>query len=935
MLQEIKARVPAWLKVLVTQFGACAVAVATALLVACAAMLLLTAVLLPLWAGWFISGTILVFEVWIGWRLRSFRLIGESLCACGRVRENRSQRCAAKNRFKAALRFMADRQKAYEGLFRIADSEGEFRELAKIISSNEQPLSAQFALLAGRSLLKAGDLAGAVPYFELADKLSSSDTARLELAGLHMELGAAEKCLQVLHGLARPDGCGHSFFLRAAALRMLGKHSEALAWANRATQRRPCNPTYQLEKGKILECLGRHKAARKQYDKSIRLHPRNPDALFQRALLSSLEGDWESVVSDSEQCYYYENLHVGAYLLAHRARSRPGNNRLPDNSVQKEYPSWLRAEPLTTELLKGETASVKVFVCPETAADECRLAALEPFGSGLEVQPREINIGRLAGSQMHEVEFRVKAKRPNEVNLGKAWTLNFALTSNCGWASCSVRYNIRDTESGRAFLILTNDHEPRPRAGDRLDGSKFGIRPAAFERQLVQNLVVADRLAENHGFRWTHLLDAAGAIALPQWASTRDDLWGEVWNRAKGEYRAAVLRGHDIQAHLHLNAMPESAFFCYGHDPAEKIIFFDQGRRDQLAHREKIKSWANVTPHYGKPSNVNSRAGSLARAKQLVGSILETPSEGYHPVLFRAGQWDLGANLVEQEKSIFAIKENRFLADSSVTNRDHYGAEGPDFGKPPQKCCYFTQSNNPTIPAKRLRDAGILEVVPIIQSQGRQPISPRSNPKSVVQAFQRLVRKGQMKPGRHLFMEIEHLSTIEVLQQAGIEGKETQTGEWKQMDKHLAALRRECSSLEGVGAREAIAAWLDYYSPEIVVRVETPGTETGAGDSGRSNLRFRLRFLGQGILTADKRSYKLLVPIPTSTATRSRIFRVLENSRVVWEGLDVGTEVLSLNLSLSYSNQNDFTFEAATASNCSHLLKVKAAASPLHDLTHS
>src|SRR5207237_6385324 len=116
--------------------------------------------------------------------------------------------------------------------------------------------------------------------------------------------------------LAQTDKNGLCFLLRAAALRILGRPEEALLWANRATQVRPCNPDYQVEKGKVLEALGRYRAALNQYCKAIRVHRQNPEALFRRALIKLREGDRAGAVQDFERCCYYENTQTEAYLLA-------------------------------------------------------------------------------------------------------------------------------------------------------------------------------------------------------------------------------------------------------------------------------------------------------------------------------------------------------------------------------------------------------------------------------------------------------------------------------------------------------------------------------------------------------------------------------------------------------------------------------------------
>src|SRR5947208_9168143 len=98
--EKLTRRIPAWFKVLVTQFGASAVLRAAVLLLACFVLVLVT---VALRLGWLLTGAGLVFEGWLFWRVRAFQLVGQILCACGCVRENLSQFRQAKNRFLAAL----------------------------------------------------------------------------------------------------------------------------------------------------------------------------------------------------------------------------------------------------------------------------------------------------------------------------------------------------------------------------------------------------------------------------------------------------------------------------------------------------------------------------------------------------------------------------------------------------------------------------------------------------------------------------------------------------------------------------------------------------------------------------------------------------------------------------------------------------------------
>src|SRR5438093_8381206 len=307
---------PVEVKVLVSEFGFGTVLRSTILLLAALAALVATGALAghmssPLTAG------LLVFVCFALWPLKPMVLVGQILCAAGVIRENLSQTQEAKRCFRAALRFLADPDKAYAGLYRLAETDDQLRELTGWIQVRGPRPSQKTALLMGRCLREISEFQAARVAFEKAERHAPSDSVRLELSEMYLMTGAAESCLDMLERLARPDDNGHCFFLRASALRCLGRLHEALHAANRSTQIRPCDPEYHMEKGRILEALGRFPAAEKQYSKAIRVDPRHGEARFRRAQIRLRMLKVAAAMQDLERCYYFENTRVNAYVLAH------------------------------------------------------------------------------------------------------------------------------------------------------------------------------------------------------------------------------------------------------------------------------------------------------------------------------------------------------------------------------------------------------------------------------------------------------------------------------------------------------------------------------------------------------------------------------------------------------------------------------------------
>jgi len=891
---------PAVVKVLFSQFGSASVLGSGVLLAGALGLFWVTGVILMQGVGPGIAVPALLLQVALFWRLNGLDAVGQLLCAWGVVQENLSHVVKARVCFRTAATLLKSRRRAYDGLYRIAETREAMRDLSRLIHAKEGILSGTLAQLSARCLREAGDTEAARHDFELADRLAPSDSVKLELAEICLTNRSPSRCLEVLEKMERPDHNGRYFFFRTVALRLLGRLEEALLAANCATQVRPCDPDCQVEKGIVLAELGRHQGASHQYSKAIRVHPRHAEAHFRRALLDLQRGDRVTAKQDLERCYYYENTRTEAYLLAVAAE---------DSSVHgisacepRPVDHWLQLGKTEYDLVKGDSASVEVTVQVESAVRKCRLVALEPFGGGLEVKPREV---ALEAGREHKLIFHVKAKRADEVNLNKPWVLNIVLAAEQHWASRLIYFRVRDSAEGKIYWVLTNDHEPRPHQAEVQADGKLIMRPERFERDLIQKSELAIRLAEKYGIKWSHLLDAGGAVSLLQWSGSQHDAWDQLWNKARVHYRDAFARGHDCQLHLHLSAMPESDFFSYGYDREAEKVFFDSQRRNAVTPGARVRSWANLTLNYGRKRSVRSRTGSLAHAKRKVSAVLEKDFPAYRPVVFRSGQWDMGATVAEREKSILALRENGILADSSATEGYDCYEKPFRFGAPPLRAVYFTYRNNPERQARSLVDAGMLEVVPITLPQGRHAMTPRDDPKAVVEAYRGFSNNGRVKPGRHMIMEIEHLTTVKDTLN-GESGRET-NGDWKSMERHFATVRRECPRMEGIGATEAIHAWLDYYSPELVVRLATP--EIQPNTTFGASQRFPLQFLGDGILTGDERPYRLAVPLPALNTTGVQAVRILEGDKVVSRLTEWKRDWVWVDLLLSEGNQRQFAVE--------------------------
>src|SRR5207247_7943322 len=124
--------------------------------------------------------------------------------------------------FLAAVKLLRFRHRAYEGIYRVAETKEAKRDLAELIQAEEATLSGTLALLAARCLREAGDPEAARHYFKLADRLAPSDSVRLEFAGICLKTGSPAQCLEALRCMRQPAPGGRGFFFGAGACGGLG-----------------------------------------------------------------------------------------------------------------------------------------------------------------------------------------------------------------------------------------------------------------------------------------------------------------------------------------------------------------------------------------------------------------------------------------------------------------------------------------------------------------------------------------------------------------------------------------------------------------------------------------------------------------------------------------------------------------------------------------
>ena len=129
------------------------------------------------------------------------------------------------------------------------------------------------------------------------------------------------------------------------------------------------------------------------------------------------------------------------------------------------------------------------------------------------------------------------------------------------------------------------------------------------------------------------------------------------------------------------------------------------------------------------------------------------------------------------------------------------------------------------------------------------------------------------------------------------------------MGRHFSDIRKQCPQLEGVGGSEAIYEWLNYYSPELLVKAEISKAFSKTVDGRSRVIVFPLKFLGEGILCETGKTYQLWVPVPLAGQAGVQKVRILEADKLVFEAEQLSDERITVSLILSKQNQDSFVLE--------------------------
>ncbi len=489
------------------------------------------------------------------------------------------------------------------------------------------------------------------------------------------------------------------------------------------------------------------------------------------------------------------------------------------------------------ELELGETRELRVRW---EGSSPAVLYVVEPLGGGLVCEP----FGRVPlGPGESGITLRVQAARPDAVNGDAPWRRELAVPSGSGFARASLEVAVPDRKPGSVHYLITEDHE----VYDERETTELPV----VRTTMLEKSELAEKIANRAGACWTHMVDV-GSLGLLEWAAERSQAWSELRRECEQHLVDGVAAGNDLGLHVHGFHVPGWKGFVHGFDAASGHVTTDGAFLEASIPERGF--WSRGFPALGAADEPETRAwvtwGGVARLEAL--GRLGDPR--FRVTLFRAGSLDYGDSAAERERSTQLLRRLEILADSDVPKpRLYHRVVSPtpypvagDIRVP----CAATAMRLLEIRAEFniesdfLSDVGVINRYVDLRLEGLRDDSERP------------------RPGVHVICCMTHDKFINWRMGKRWDSLDPDYGDWRTIGDHLAYLTTRYPEIRFSRPRDAVLAWYDYYSPELLawrdeetIEVSEPGAETQV-------FRYTLRLLGAGIAVAPHRTHRVRVLPP-------------------------------------------------------------------------
>jgi hypothetical protein len=509
-------------------------------------------------------------------------------------------------------------------------------------------------------------------------------------------------------------------------------------------------------------------------------------------------------------------------------------------------------------LALGETARIVIQVGNPTELPlDGLLKVAEPFGFGLAFLWESPFAFSLAPRESGEVVGSVTALRPNEVNLGKPWTVRFTLSNRTlELATEAVQVLVPDLRPGLLFYVLTEDCETFDgggMTGDYGAASVLGnhndyMDPEDYRVQMIEKPNALNAIADRHGAVWTHFWTVPQRFAAA-WAAEQSQTGA--WQEIVRDLDESVRRGsrrHEYAPHIHFDFEPESEL------PPQPRLRYDL-RTDGFIPNDYYDPTTNRNHQYhgwdgarkgiayvrseGDLSILDSKKGSLRKAIRFLASL---SLGGVPSVTTRTGAGDFGNTPSDLDISTRASLANGLLANS---DSGLYYSGKPE---PRGRQLYFCRRDDLDVEVDDLSEALLVEVRTPDQQLESGSIDDLNA------WFDRRVQESQ-GPGVRAIVGVTHAMFVKGSPDPF---RDTTGGDFQKIDEHLTHVRKMHPAVRFATASDAVLEFLDYYTPTLRAVAIKPRARSL---DGKTSL-YPIRILGKGIPLSPECPTRLKVLAP-------------------------------------------------------------------------
>jgi len=524
---------------------------------------------------------------------------------------------------------------------------------------------------------------------------------------------------------------------------------------------------------------------------------------------------------------------------------------------------------VTTETKEVRAAVGDTLAITVTAENKGRqpitgatLQLMEPYAYGIVARANTARTMDLAPGEKKQFLWQVIAERPDSVNLGNPWRVQFSVNGTPLPAVVDV--HVVDNRPGEIFYCMTEDLEPIDGAGYPTSwGNGDGwLEPAELRVQMVEKVEKADAIANQYGAKWTHYI-AWPVVKAAAWADKNSSKgqWQSTIKAIENSVRREASYGHEYGVHMHSD---------YDPDLPDNILSYNS-ELDGFWANHLRHGWAHTLENEGKSfDEYASRTGTLYNYLRILQELTDGSPLG-QLLTTRAGSFDFGDTPASQLKSTMAYGKVGLLGGSDADG-NLGGITSSEYGQE----IYLADPANINAAATDIRNVGIVEVRPTPRQflEYDNQDAGTMNQK-VDQGMMAFALNGKILPGVHAIVGFTHMMFI--MGEGG--WSSTEGGQFRAIDEHLRYVRDTYVAdgrLKFATASELVRAYLDYYSPQPVA-VYGPKASDNWGTA-----EYPITILGRDIPIDSAHPHSLQVKYPLYLRDSAYRISILKNGQPIY-----------------------------------------------------